>query len=175
MVGRTVRRRACRARRMYIQHQRHAARMGGVMETQVKSCKWNKDTTRELLDCILESIIPPHFFDACYYTNFSDSITSSVHSQCSRQLGDIMPRTPSPMIRASLLLDGRCAASLPSWGPFPWTLCQLLRSESVFISLARSDRFTLPSEPCSFRFCHSLQVGRPAEGTRRRTVSISLC
>ena len=31
------------------------------METQVKSCKWNKDTTRELLDCILESIIiPPH-------------------------------------------------------------------------------------------------------------------
>ena len=61
MVGRTVRRRACRARRMYIQHQRRAARMGEVMETQVKSCKWNKDTTRELLDCILESIIiPPH-------------------------------------------------------------------------------------------------------------------
>ena len=46
---------------MYIQHQRRAARMGEVMETQVKSCKWNKDTTRELLDCILESIIiPPH-------------------------------------------------------------------------------------------------------------------
>lgn len=153
---------------MHIQHQRRAARMGEVMETQVKRCKGNRkrqDTIRELLDCILEPIsIPPPLLGVCIYMQ-SQYFFDTCH--CIVKLCQLCPQSsftaPCWALRSSaapMISSDNVEIRVSFYSPVPFERLLYVTGGS------RNSYF------CSNSRC--LSLGRSAKGTKPRTVSISL-